>query len=138
MKVAGRALALEPLGVAIAIFALDPLDLPARNAELDQGLPPHDDGAFEHLALDQGEVEPVELHQLEPVVDPHHDRGLREGLEHRFQPRPGHVPPVLAEQDRLGGFRARGPEQIDPRAVAIIDLGPELLAELDLATACCR
>ena len=69
VKVAGDRLRLQPLHIALAIFALDPLRLAAGNAELDQGLAAHDHRAFVKLALAYREVQPVELDHLQPVVE---------------------------------------------------------------------
>jgi hypothetical protein len=40
---------------------------------------------------------------------------------------------VVAESDDLRGLGAGGAEEVDAQAVAVIDLGPELARQLDLA-----
>jgi hypothetical protein len=132
MEVAGCALALETFSIARAMLAFDPVGLANGDPELEQRCAAHGDGAFKRLSLNQRKVESIELHELDAVVHPEHNHRLGEGFEYGFHARTGHFPSVLAEQDRLGGLGSSGPKQVEAGAVAIIDLGSEFLAELDL------
>ena len=70
---------------AADIRGLDPVRLALGDAQLQQRLAAHRHRAFEHLALQQREVEPGEVDQLPAVEHADHHRRLREGLEHRLQ-----------------------------------------------------
>ena len=95
----------------------------------------HHDRALEQLALGKDEVEPAKLDQVAAVERADHDRSLRKGVEHGLERAARQLPAfiVVAEGDDLGGLGAGRPQQVEPQPVAIIDLGPELLRQLDLA-----
>src|SRR5206468_11051049 len=125
LDVPGLALPPEPLAIAHSVFALDPLDFPPIDTADAQRGAAHDDGALEQFALGEGEVEVVQLHQLQAVVGADQHRSLRECLEHGGNGRASHLTAliVVAKGDdprRLGACSA---QQVEPDPIAIIDLG---------------
>ncbi len=122
---------LQPLAVARAVEVFGTLRLVLADAHGIHRHPSHLDRGFEHFAHHASDRRSLELDERAPVEGAREYRGVGKRFVHAFDHRGIELVAIETEQDQFGLGRSRLTQQVEPCAVAVINLGPEFPGDVD-------